>query len=124
MAATPTTHGFRRLQTSKRKVTWDNVAFVSPATAKKLGIRANNFGPIYKVAEKLGNDIDFDIVADIIEIKSPLELPLLPRLSSPRVTRTIRFPLRWDTDERASPRFLMALDSMRIRFARRRHRVS
>ena len=43
---------------------------VSPATAKKLGIRANNFGPIYQVAEKLGNDIDFDIVADVIEIKS------------------------------------------------------
>ena len=52
------------------KVTWDNVALVSPATAKKLGIQANNFGPIYKVAEKLGNDIDFDIVADMIEIKS------------------------------------------------------
>ncbi len=52
------------------KVTWDNVALVSPATAKKLGIKANNFGPIYKVAEKLGNDIDFDIVADLIEIKS------------------------------------------------------
>jgi molybdopterin-containing oxidoreductase family iron-sulfur binding subunit len=52
------------------KVTWDNVALVSPATAKKLGIRANNFGPLYKVAEKLGNDIDFDIVADLIEIKS------------------------------------------------------
>ncbi len=52
------------------KVTWDNVAMVSPATAKKLGIRANNFGPIYQVAEKLGNDIDFDIVADVIEIKS------------------------------------------------------
>ncbi len=50
------------------KVTWDNVALVSPATAKKLGIKANNFGPIYKVAEKLGNDIDFDIVADMIEI--------------------------------------------------------
>ena len=52
------------------KVTWDNVALVSPATAKKLGIKANNFGPLYKVAEKLGNDIDFDIVADLIEIKS------------------------------------------------------
>jgi MoCo/4Fe-4S cofactor protein with predicted Tat translocation signal len=52
------------------KVTWDNVALVSPATAKKLGIRANNFGPLYKVAEKFGNDIDFDIVADLIEIKS------------------------------------------------------
>ena len=52
------------------KVTWDNVALVSPATAKKLGIRANNFGPIYQIAEKLGNDIDFDIVADLIEIKS------------------------------------------------------
>jgi MoCo/4Fe-4S cofactor protein with predicted Tat translocation signal len=52
------------------KVTWDNVALVSPATAKKLGIRANNFGPLYQIAEKMGNEIDFDIVADIIEVKS------------------------------------------------------
>ena len=52
------------------KVTWDNVALVSPATAGKLGIRANNFGPIYQVAEELGNNIDFDVVADLIEIKS------------------------------------------------------
>ena len=53
------------------KVTWDNVALVSPATADKLGIRANNFGPIYQVAEQMGNNIDFDVVADLIEIKSP-----------------------------------------------------
>jgi MoCo/4Fe-4S cofactor protein with predicted Tat translocation signal len=52
------------------KVTWDNVALLSPATAKKLGIRANNFGRLYQIAEKMGNDIDFDIVADVIEIKS------------------------------------------------------
>jgi MoCo/4Fe-4S cofactor protein with predicted Tat translocation signal len=52
------------------KVTWDNVALVSPTTARRLGIRANNFGPIYQVAEKMGNDIDFDIVADLIEVKS------------------------------------------------------
>lgn len=52
------------------KVTWDNVALISPATAKRLGVKANNFGALYKVAEKLGNDIDFDIVADLIEIKS------------------------------------------------------
>jgi MoCo/4Fe-4S cofactor protein with predicted Tat translocation signal len=52
------------------KVTWDNVALVSPTTAKKLGIKANNFGPLYKVAQELGNEIDFDIVADMIEIKS------------------------------------------------------
>ena len=44
---------------------------VSPATAEKLGIRANNFGPIYQVAEQMGNNIDFDVVADLIEIKSP-----------------------------------------------------
>ncbi len=53
------------------KVTWDNVALVSPATAEKLGIRANNFGPIYQVAEQMGNNIDFDVIADLIEIKSP-----------------------------------------------------
>ncbi|HEY5742338.1 MAG TPA: TAT-variant-translocated molybdopterin oxidoreductase, partial [Terrimicrobiaceae bacterium] len=52
------------------KVTWDNVALISPATAKKLGVRTNNFGPLYQVAEKMGNDIDFDIVADMVEIKS------------------------------------------------------
>lgn len=50
------------------KVTWDNVVLVSPATAKKLGIRSNNFGPLNAVAEKLGNEIDYDIVADVIEI--------------------------------------------------------
>ncbi len=50
------------------KVTWDNVALVSPATATALGIKANNFDWIYKVAEKIGNDIDFDIVANVIEL--------------------------------------------------------
>ena len=53
------------------KVTWDNVALVSPATAEKLGIRANNFGPLYQVAEQMGNPIDFDVIADLIEIKAP-----------------------------------------------------
>jgi molybdopterin-containing oxidoreductase family iron-sulfur binding subunit len=52
------------------KVTWDNVVLVSPATAKKLGIRSNNFGPLDAVAEKLGNRIDYDIVADVIEISA------------------------------------------------------
>jgi molybdopterin-containing oxidoreductase family iron-sulfur binding subunit len=50
------------------KVTWDNVALVSPATAQALGVSANNFSWIYKVAEKIGNEIDFDIVADVLEI--------------------------------------------------------
>jgi len=52
------------------KVTWDNVALVSPATAKKLGIRANNFGLTDIVAEKMGNEIDYDMVADVIEISA------------------------------------------------------
>lgn len=61
------------------KVTWDNVALVSPATAKRLGIRANNYSPLYDVPlafnsltkdENLHTDIDFDIVADVIELKS------------------------------------------------------
>lgn len=52
------------------KVTWDNVALVSPATAEKLGIRLNNFGPLNIVAEKLGNEIDYDIIADVIEISA------------------------------------------------------
>ncbi len=61
------------------KVTWDNVALVSPATAKKLGIRANNYSPLYDVPlalnkltkdEDLHSDADFDIIADIIEISA------------------------------------------------------
>ncbi|MEI6073052.1 MAG: 4Fe-4S dicluster domain-containing protein, partial [Verrucomicrobiae bacterium] len=51
------------------KLTWDNAVLVSPATAAKLGIRANNFGKIEKVAEKLGNEINYDLVADIVEIR-------------------------------------------------------
>jgi len=50
------------------KLAWDNAVLVSPATAKKLGIKANNFGKIEEVAEKLGNVIDYDLVADIVEI--------------------------------------------------------
>jgi len=50
------------------KVTWDNVALMSPATAEKLGVSANNFSWIYSVAEKMGNNIDFDIVADVLEL--------------------------------------------------------
>lgn len=59
------------------KVTWDNVALLSPATAKALGVRANNYSPLYDVPlafnkltkdENFHSDIDFDIVADIIEI--------------------------------------------------------
>jgi len=59
------------------KVTWDNVALVSPATAKKLGIRANNYSPLYDVPlafnsltkdKGLHTEIDFDIIADVIEI--------------------------------------------------------
>ncbi len=61
------------------KVTWDNVALVSPATAKALGIRFNNYSPIYEVPlafnkltsdENLHTDTDFDIVADIVEISA------------------------------------------------------
>ncbi len=50
------------------KLTWDNAVLVSPATAKRLGIRANNFGKFEEIAEKLGNEIDYDLVADIVEI--------------------------------------------------------
>ena len=52
------------------KLTWDNAVLVSPATAKKLGIKANNFGFIEEVTKKLDKDrdIDFDLVADIVEI--------------------------------------------------------
>lgn len=50
------------------KVTWDNALLVSPATAKKLGIKANNFGTLGVIAEKLGNEVDYDLVADLVEI--------------------------------------------------------
>lgn len=62
------------------KVTWDNVALVSPATARKLGIRINNFTWTDKVADvinhvlkpgpNLTNEETFDVVADMIEIKA------------------------------------------------------
>lgn len=50
------------------KLTWDNAVLVSPATAKKWGIKANNFGAAEKIAQKLGNEIDYDLVADMVEI--------------------------------------------------------
>jgi len=50
------------------KLTWDNAVLVSPATAKALGITANNFGKFEEIAEKLGNDVNYDLVADIVEI--------------------------------------------------------
>ena len=50
------------------KVTWDNAILVSPATAKKLGIKANNFNVLGDIAEKMGNDVDYDLLADIVEI--------------------------------------------------------
>ncbi len=50
------------------KLTWDNAVLVSPATAKRLGIKANNFGKFEEIAEKLDNKIDYDLVADIVEI--------------------------------------------------------
>ncbi|MFZ9920326.1 MAG: TAT-variant-translocated molybdopterin oxidoreductase [Terrimicrobiaceae bacterium] len=50
------------------KVTWDNAILVSPATAKKLGIKANNFNVLGDIAEKMGNDVNYDLVADIVEI--------------------------------------------------------
>jgi len=50
------------------KLTWDNAVLVSPATADALGIRANNFGKFEEIAQKLGNEIDYDLVADIVEI--------------------------------------------------------
>lgn len=50
------------------KVTWDNAVLLSPATAKALGIKANNFGNFEAIAEKLGNPIDYDLVADLVEL--------------------------------------------------------
>ena len=50
------------------KLTWDNAVLVSPATAEKLRIKENNFGDFEEVAEKLGNEVDYDLVADIVAI--------------------------------------------------------
>jgi len=50
------------------KLTWDNAVLVSPATAKNLGIKANSFGKFEEITEKLNNPIDYDLVADIVEI--------------------------------------------------------
>lgn len=50
------------------KVTWDNAVLVSPATAKKLGIKLNNVDVLGVIAEKIGNEVDYDLVADIVEL--------------------------------------------------------
>lgn len=58
------------------KVTWDNVALVSPKTAEKLGIRVNNLTWTDAVADAINvvsedivkNENTFDIVSDMIEI--------------------------------------------------------
>lgn len=58
------------------KVTWDNVALVSPATAERLGIRVNNLVWTDAVADMINpiseddvkNENTFDIVSDLIEI--------------------------------------------------------
>jgi len=50
------------------KLTWDNAILVSPATANKLGIKSNNFNVLGEIAEKLGNDVNYDLIADIVEI--------------------------------------------------------
>lgn len=60
------------------KVTWDNVALVSPATAKRLGIKVNNFVWTDALADAINpisapdvqNEQTFDIVSDIIEISA------------------------------------------------------
>ncbi|MFZ4598942.1 MAG: TAT-variant-translocated molybdopterin oxidoreductase [Terrimicrobiaceae bacterium] len=50
------------------KVTWDNAVLMSPTTAKKLGVRTNNFDALGEIAEKIGNDVNYDLVADIVEL--------------------------------------------------------
>jgi MoCo/4Fe-4S cofactor protein with predicted Tat translocation signal len=62
------------------KLTWDNAILLSPATAKKLGIKANNFGILGDIAEKMGNEVNYDLVADLVEIsdgKTTLEAAAL-----------------------------------------------
>ncbi|MDX2080897.1 MAG: TAT-variant-translocated molybdopterin oxidoreductase [Terrimicrobiaceae bacterium] len=50
------------------KLTWDNAVLLSPATAKELGVKANNFGAFKKIAEAMGNEINYDLVGDIVEL--------------------------------------------------------
>ena len=50
------------------KLTWDNAVLLSPATAKKLGVKANNFNVLGEIAEKMGNEVNYDLVADLVEI--------------------------------------------------------
>jgi Fe-S-cluster-containing hydrogenase components 1 len=60
------------------KVTWDNVALISPATAERLKVRANNLTWTDAVADMFNaisaddvkNENTFDIVADMIEISA------------------------------------------------------
>lgn len=60
------------------KVTWDNVAMLSPKTAEKLGVRVNNLTWTEAVAEMLNpiseedvkSEKTFDIVSDLIEISA------------------------------------------------------
>ena len=73
------------------KVTWDNVALVSPATASQLGIKVNNFTWTDQVAdlinpiseENLKNEATFDIVADMIEIEAGGNSILVAALVAP-----------------------------------------
>jgi len=73
------------------KVTWDNVALVSPATAKRLGIKVNNFTWTDKAADALNgiagknleNEETFDIVSDMIEITAGKDSILAAALVAP-----------------------------------------
>ncbi|MFZ4683689.1 MAG: hydrogenase, partial [Terrimicrobiaceae bacterium] len=73
------------------KVTWDNVALVSPATATRLGIKVNNFTWTDKAADALngiaGKDLEneetFDIVSDLIEIKAGKDSIIAAALVAP-----------------------------------------
>ncbi len=50
------------------KLTWDNAVLMSPATAKKLGVKPNYFGSFEAIAEKMGNEINYDLQAGIVEL--------------------------------------------------------
>ncbi len=50
------------------KITWDNAVLISPATAEAMGIKYNNYGAFEEIAKKMGNEINYDLVADIVEL--------------------------------------------------------
>lgn len=82
------------------KITWDNAVQISPATAKRLGIKSNNFGTLGVIAEKLGNDVNYDLVADIVEISNGSRTIEIAAIVTPgQADDSLSIPLGYGRDE-------------------------